>query len=198
MARNIEFVLGVDLDGVCADYMYGLKSFIAADRGISVDDLTDEVSWDFPEWDINRAEFEDYHMRAVKESRMFRHLPAIEGASETLWKLSNMGVWIRIITHRLLISGAHAIAAEDTVRWLEDNHIPYRDICFVGGKEEVNAHIYVEDSPDNIKALKHERKGVIIFEQPYNNTLHGLRAKNWGEVETIVSDAFKGFQRINR
>lgn len=118
---NRPFIAGVDLDGVCGDYITGLKTFIAADRGISPDELTDDVSWNCPEWGLTREEYEEYHLRAVQEHRLFLNMPIFRGASEALWELSNAGVWIRIITHRLFLSGFHAIVANDTVQWLDNS-----------------------------------------------------------------------------
>ena len=65
--------------------------------------------------------------------------PPIPGAAEALWRLSDAGVWIRIITHRLCVNWGHAIAVADTVEWLDRTGIPYRDICFLGRKPEVEA-----------------------------------------------------------
>ena len=34
------------------------------------------------------------------------------------WRLSDAGVWIRIITHRLYVNWGHQEAVSDTVAWL--------------------------------------------------------------------------------
>ena len=65
------------------------------------------------------AEFERMHQAAVLEHRIFRTMPAFEGAAEALWRLSDAGVWIRIITHRLYVNWGHATAVADTVDWLD-------------------------------------------------------------------------------
>ena len=77
---------------------------------------------------------------------MFRHMPPLPGVAESLWRLSDAGVWIRIITHRLCVNWGHAVAVADTVAWLDDTGIPYRDICFLGAKPEVEADCYVDDA----------------------------------------------------
>ena len=48
----------------------------------------------------------------------------IEILAESLWRLSDAGVWIRIITHRLYVNWGHAVAVADTVAWLDDTGIP--------------------------------------------------------------------------
>lgn len=189
-----QFILGVDLDGVCGDYLGSLKKFIADDRGISPDELTDEVSWNCPEWDLTTEQYEDYHTRAITEQRLFLNMSMIRGASQALWELSDAGVWIRIITHRLFLSGSHAIVASDTVQWLDNVKIPYRDICFIGGKQDVGADLYIEDSPDNVLALRAGDLAVVVFDQPYNRDLPGPRAKSWEEASQIVLDFLQHYK----
>ena len=183
-----EFVLGVDLDGVCADYNRAFRSAVAQHRGIDTEELTEEVSWDFGEWGLDREGFLGHHARAVTEDAMFATMPAIEGCSEALWRLSDAGVWIRIITHRLVANWAHAKVVADTVQWLDDQRIPYRDICFLGAKPQVEAAAYIEDAPHNVEALRDSGNTVIVFEQPYNRHMEGPRATNWAEVEAIVAE----------
>jgi 5'(3')-deoxyribonucleotidase len=150
-----SFVLGVDLDGVCAE---------------RPDD---------------------------PEAASFRDLPIIDGAAEALWRLSDAGVWIRIVTNRLHVNGRHQAAVVETVAWLDEAHIPYRDLCFLGAKPQVEADLYVDDSPDNIAALRKAGNEVIVFDQPYNREQRDPRAENWSEVEEIVMERFTERQGIH-
>ena len=119
---------------------------------------------------------------------MLADMPAMPGASKALWRLSEAGVWIRIITHRLYTNWDHAIAAGDTAEWLDKAKIPYRDLCFVGGKTAVDAHVYIEDAPHNIEALRSEGRTVIVFDQPYNRDLDPSRATPRGRVEACLRE----------
>jgi 5'-nucleotidase len=183
-----EFVLGVDLDGVCADYTSAFRRIVARERNVDADSLTTEVSWDFAEWGLDRDSFLDLHKTSVQDHRMFKNMPALDGVSDALWRLSDAGVWIRIVTHRLVTNWGHALIVSDTVDWLDAKSIPYRDICFLGRKPEIEADAYVEDAPHNVEALRARGNTVIVFDQPYNRDLDGLRASNWVEVEAIVSE----------
>ncbi len=180
-------MLGVDLDGVCADYSAGFREVVAADRGIDPDDLPMPTRWGFHHWGLDDADYARLHKLAVTDKRMLRHLPAIEGCADALWRLSDLGAWIRIITHRLYVNWGHAITVSDTVAWLDEHRIPYRDICFLGAKPQVEADAYIDDAPHNIVALREAGNTVIIFDQPYNRELDGYRAENWGEVEELVA-----------
>ena len=182
------FVLGVDLDGVCADYNLGFREIVAADRGVEPESLTMPTQWGFESWGLDEGEYLRLHKLAVTEKRLLRHLPAVEGCADALWRLSDLGAWIRIITHRLYTNWGHAAAVSDTVAWLDEHRIPYRDICFLGAKPQVEADAYIDDAPHNIEALRRAGNTVIIFDQPYNRELDGLRARNWKDVEELVAD----------
>ncbi len=184
-----SFILGVDLDGVCADYTAGLRRVVADDRGVAPEDLPLERSWGFEEWGLDAAEFERLHRKAVNEERILATLPVIEGCADALWRLSDAGIWIRIITHRLYTNWSHQSAVADTVSWLDAASVPYRDLCFLGAKPQVEADLYIDDAPHNVKALRQAGNDVIVFTQPYNTGIGGLRANNWIEAEEIILDA---------
>ena len=184
-----DFVLGVDLDGVCGDYTVAFREVVALDRGVDPATLGDARSWDFAEWGVDSPEeFDRLHRLAVLEHRMFRDMPPMEGVAESLWRLSDAGGWIRIITHRLCVNWGHAVAVADTVSWLDATGIPYRDICFLGAKPEVEADCYVDDASHNVVALREAGNHVIVFDAPYNQDVDGPRARSWAEVEELVKE----------
>ena len=192
-----SFVLGVDLDGVCAEHTLGFRRIVAERLGVAEESLPLERGWDFAEWGFEPGDFEDHHRHAVVEQRMFRHLDPVDDAAETLWRLSDIGVWIRIITHRLYVNWGHKVAVADTVEWLDKARIPYRDLCFLGAKPHVEADLYIDDSPHNIAALRQAGNEVIVFDQPYNRDERDPRAVTWAEVEEIVLERFTERQGIH-
>ncbi|MGZ0230041.1 MAG: 5' nucleotidase, NT5C type [Acidimicrobiales bacterium] len=181
------FILGVDLDGVVANHTSRFREIVADINNVPIETYPMERSWDFHEWGFGPDEYSDYHRVAVLEYDMFATMPVIEGAAEALWRLSDAGVWIRIVTHRLYVNWGHGAAVGQTAQWLEDNRIPYRDLCFLGDKPEVQADAYIDDAVHNITKLRNAGNTVITFDQPYNRDLEGLRAKSWQEVEEIVT-----------
>jgi beta-phosphoglucomutase-like phosphatase (HAD superfamily) len=188
MARSArEFVFGVDLDGVVADFITGLKPVAAEWLGVPVETLADEVSYGFSEWKLGgKRGYEDLHRYALKEKRLFETLPVIDGAAASLRRLSRQGVRIRIITHRLYIPWFHRQAVYQTVEWLEKNGIPYWDLCFMAAKSSVDADVYVEDSPGNIQSLRAAGKKVIVMRNSTNRHVKGPAAERWIEVEKWV------------
>ena len=150
-----SFILGVGLDGVCA-----------------------EAPQDSP-------------------GDTYRDLEPVEGAAEALWRLSDAGVWIRVVTNRLHANWGHQTAVVDTVAWLDREHIPYRDLCFLGNKPQVECDLYVDDSPETIAALRKAGNEVIVFDRSHNQAERDPRATTWAEVEEIVMERFAERQGVH-
>jgi hypothetical protein len=115
----------------------------------------------------------------------------MRGAAAALRRLSNNGVRIRIITHRLIIEHVHQVSVAQTVGWLDYHGVPYWDLCFMRDKGAVEADLYLEDSPDNIEALRSATEDVIVCTN-FTNT-HVVcpsdgRADDWCAVEKLVSE----------
>lgn len=182
-----KFVFGVDLDGVVADFIAGLRPVAAEWLGIAENALPLDVSYGFPEWRLDGyGGYEALHRFAVKERDLFQRLPPIPGAPAALRRLSARDVRIRIITHRLYIKWFHQEAVQQTVDWLEFHGIPYWDLCFMRDKAAVGADLYVEDSPDNIRALRSSGHEVLVLRNSTNRDLPGPGADDWEEVERFV------------
>jgi 5'-nucleotidase len=187
VASTDSIVLGVDLDGVCADYEGAFRASVARHLTRDPGSLPPQTVMDaYSQWGLSFDEFEEAHRRAVLDDRMFRTMQPLPGVSQALWELSDLGVWIRIITHRLIFNWAHETSAADTAAWLDEHRIPYRDLCFIGDKPNVGADIYIDDSPGNIVSLREAGRTAIVFDQPYNRELPGPRASSWQDVVATV------------
>jgi 5'(3')-deoxyribonucleotidase len=188
------FVLGVDLDGTCADFYGGLRPIAAEWLGVPLETLTLDVGWDFPEWGIDKAPggYEALHRFAVTQRDLFRNLTPLPGAPMALRRLSDADIRIRVITHRLFIKYFHQAAVRQTVEWLDSHDIPYWDLCFMGDKGAVGADLYVEDAPVHIEKLRRDGQQVIVFSNTTNRHLPGPRAESWAEVFEMVMEARDG------
>ncbi|HTE40890.1 MAG TPA: hypothetical protein VK629_08665 [Steroidobacteraceae bacterium] len=191
-----EFVFGVDLDGVVADFIGGLRPIAADWLGVDPNSLTNDVSYGFPEWKLGGAKgYEELHRYAVKERNLFESLPLVPGSAAALRRMSRKHIRIRIVTHRLYIQWFHRQAVQQTVEWLEKNGIPYWDLCFMAQKSSVDANVYVEDSPANIEQLRKAKKDVIVFRNSTNAHVKAPAATDWHEVERWVTDKFRAWKR---
>jgi 5'(3')-deoxyribonucleotidase len=186
--RDPMFVLGVDLDGVVADFYTALRPIAAEWVGLPVERLSEKVSWGLRNWGIKSDEdYLDLHRFAVTQRNIFKEVKPIPGAAPVLRRLdARDDIRIRIITHRLFTKYTHQIATRQTTEWLDNYGIPYWDLCFMKEKDKVGASVYIEDSPSNIEALRHAKKKVIIFSNSTNIDVAGERANSWDEVEILV------------
>ena len=180
-------VLGLDLDGVCGDYLAAMRR-VASDRaGVPPDQLPDPKNWGLESWFVDRAGFLSAHREAVHERRIFRSLPVIEGAVEAISALAGRGHQIRIVSNRILDSVGRSLVIGDTLEWLANNGFVWHDIAFVtGDKSAVAADVNIDDSPAVIRALVNAGRQVVVFEQPYNTQIShplSLRARTWAEAE---------------
>jgi len=184
------FILGVDLDGVVGDFYGAIRRIAAEWLNKPLETLTTEVTFGLDEWGI--TEFGGYdrlHRFAVTQRNIFRDMEPIEHAPAILRKLSNQGIRIRIITHRLFLKYSHRTTITQTVDWLDNYDIPYWDICFMNDKGAVGAHVYIDDAPENIINLRNQNCKTIVFSNSTNRDLPGPRANDWFEVERLVMDA---------
>ncbi|ABL65027.1 5' nucleotidase, NT5C type [Chlorobium phaeobacteroides] len=191
MPEKQKIVIGVDLDGVCADF-YGRMREIAAEWFEKpLHELPEEVSFGLKEWGVNnKSQYESLHRFAVTQRSLFSSMEMVPGARKYLRQLSDEGFRIRIITHRLFIHYFHASAVQQTVEWLDNHGIPYWDLCFMKEKEQVGADIYIEDSPDNVLQLRQNDLFTICFANSTNRHIENPRASSWEELYKMVMNLY--------
>jgi 5'(3')-deoxyribonucleotidase len=175
--------LGIDLDGVVADFDRGWTSSYTAEFGVAPRQAV-------PEWDgLHRlthfpdmAAFWDWmHTRGV-----FGRLDPIPGAVEGLTELAR--------EHEIVIISAKDDAAiPDTLRWLAQLRIPTREIHFTGAKHTVACDVYLDDSPIVLPALVRHRPGALICRMvaPWNTPVPGtVDVTDWpGFLEAVARHA---------
>lgn len=182
------FILGLDLDGCTADFYAGLRPIAAEWLGVPLVSLDPEVSYGLPEWKVPEAPggYKALHRFAVTQRDLFRNLAPMPRAPQVLRRLSEAGIQIRIITHRLFIGRFHQTAVAQTIGWLDHHDIPYYDLCFMGDKKAVGAHFYIEDAPGNIAQLREDGNEVLVYANSTNRQVEGPRVEDWDSVETAV------------
>jgi 5'(3')-deoxyribonucleotidase len=196
MSDQAKFVLGVDLDGVCADF-YGAMRPIAQEW-LGEPELTADVSYGLGEWNLARAgTYDDLHRFAVVQRALFEKAEPIEGSAAALRRIAQLQVRIRIVTHRLFIKHFHQQAVAQTVAWLDNHGFPYWDICFMKDKAAVGADLYIEDSPKNVEALRAANHDVIVYTNSTNGNVAAPRADDWHEVERMVRERVTAWQPRN-
>lgn len=176
--------LGIDLDGVVADFNAGWMERYNLEFGAALEPAH-VVSWDgllglthFSHMD----EFWSWSQDPMPS--VFRHLPLIDGALETLRDLAR--------DHRLvIISSKFDWAIPDTLEWLAEHRVPAREIHFVWDKTTVDCDVYLEDAPHNLKALSESRPDsrVCRMVQPWNQPLERcVDVSGWDEFAKVVEE----------
>ncbi len=189
MPEKPKIVIGVDLDGVCADFYRRMREIAAEWFEKSIDELPVDVSYGLGEWGVlDQNQYESLHRFAVTQRELFSSMDMVPGARKYLRRLSDDGYRIRIITHRLFIHYFHASAVQQTVEWLDSHGIPYWDLCFMKEKEQVGADIYIEDTPANVLQLRQKGLCTICFANSTNSHIEAPRASSWEEVYAMVRD----------
>lgn len=197
-STEFNYIFGVDLDGVCADFYQNIRPLAAEWLGVDEKSLVHEVSYGLKEWGIDKAPggYLDFHKWAVTQKDLFSNLQPMQGCPQALRRISKEMIRIRIITHRLFVKYFHRQAIQQTIDWLERHGIPYWDLCFMQEKAHVGADIYIDDAEKNIVSLKRHNCKVITFSNSTNTHMKvDLRAKNWHEVEAIIMQDFKSAKR---
>jgi len=180
----ISLRLGIDLDGVVADFNAGWMSRYNADYGTS---LTPEMvtSWNamipltgFADVD----EFWDW-AEGGPDPRLFRNLPLYPGAIESLRRLS--------LDHDIvIITTKPEWAISDTFAWIADNAIPTHEVHITGEKWRVDCDVYLDDGPHNLEALAQERSDRTIcrFVRPWNVPIPNvIDIDHWDTFEALVA-----------
>lgn len=176
--------LGIDLDGVVADFSKGWMGFYNKQHGTSLtSDMVD--GWDaipaltkFADMD----EFWDW-ARDLNGASLFRHLDTYPGAVDKMWELAKDGFKLVIITTKPWF------AIHDTYAWLSDNMIPSSEIHIIDDKWEVDVDVYLDDSPHMVPALVRHRPQATVcrFVRPWNEPVEGaVDIRDWDEFAKLV------------
>jgi beta-phosphoglucomutase-like phosphatase (HAD superfamily) len=189
-------IIGVDLDGVCADFYARMREIAAEWFEREIAELPAAVSYELAEWGVESPEqYASLHRFAVTQRALFETCKMIPGTRKYLRLLSDEGARIRIITHRLFIQYFHRAAVGQTIEWLDNHGIPYWDLCFMKAKDQVGADVYVEDSPGNIEHLRSRGLYTICFANSTNASVAEPRARSWREAYDLIHSHAVATQR---
>jgi 5'-nucleotidase len=188
-----EVIIGVDLDGVCADIIAAYRQYVARYRGVRPETLGTVTDYNFSSWGFERPLTSQPEFYRALQDGMAAGMEPMAGAADGLIRLSKAGFVIRIMTGRLVAPGMSRTAI-DTITWLDNNRFIYNDVCFVSRKRDVLADVYVDDDPAIINELTGQGKRAIVFDQPYNRItgMPNARVTSWAELTaTLLEIAYQ-------
>jgi 5'(3')-deoxyribonucleotidase len=176
--------LGIDLDGVVADFILGwMTRYNLEFGGKLTEDLVDhwDAAGDLTHFET-LADFWDWAGATGGGPTVFRHLSTYPGAMPTLCELAT--------EHDIVIlSMKPDWAASDTFAWIAEQHLPTREIHLIRDKWKVDCDIYLDDSPFAIPALVEHRPESIVcrFVRPWNQPVAGAHdIYSWEEFCAFV------------
>ena len=183
-------IIDIDLDGVCADYTTAMRTICAKEFNISEESIPEPNTYNLVSatgWPIrDRKTFLRIHTKAVAD-HLYRKIPIFPGTKEAFNYLSDSGFHIRIATHRLISSGLQQIVVSDTAAWLEEHHLPYMSLCFVGPKDTLDANLHIEDSPSVASNLVRANQQTVLMDRTYNRSITGVpRVHSWDELTRAI------------
>jgi uncharacterized protein len=179
--------LGIDLDGVVADFNAG---WIQLHRHEFGSDLHPEMvtSWNglhelggF----ADMAAFWRWARGNADRPSIFRHLDVYPDALETLHALDRAGHDIVIVTTK------PKWARTDTLRWLADHELPTAEVHMIVEKYRVDCDVYLDDSPQVLPELLRHRPEALVcrFVRPWNFPLDGAEdIHDWAGFNRLVTE----------
>ena len=177
--------IGVDLDGVVADFTKGWTKYYEEEFGKKILE-NDITSWGLSEPLTHFKEDVDFWEWAkdINGSSIFRNLEVYKGSVETLNELSKSGYDI------VNLSSKPWWSIHDTLIWLGENKIPTKEIHFIEDKWTVDCEVYIDDAPYQLENFKEKvpEKKIIRYVRSYNKPLDGVfDIYHWSELIPLLN-----------
>lgn len=176
--------LGIDLDGVVANFTKGWMAFYNDQFGTTLEEA-DSKNWgdlvnlthfdhidEFWEWSS------DLDGRSV-----FWHLEPFPGAVEALRALVDEGHHIVVLTTK------PEFAVGDTYAWIERHRIPAAEVHILEDKWLVQCGVYLDDGPHVLPGLvKHRPESTICrYVRPWNRPVSGaIDVESFADFAEVV------------
>ena len=191
------FTIGVDIDGVIADFVSVFRAEVLREYGVELADSDIRAHDLYLALGVSKDEAREMIRRTLDHQA----LALYPGAADGLAALVKSGLEVHIVTAR---NGGGAGAVSAAAEWLvqrrlhEGVHYHRVDVVPEGGKHTIASHMhaFVDDNLDEVIALAEHSSPdqlLIVFDHPWNQTIdvHSrfVRVGNWPELVDTVNAA---------
>jgi 5'(3')-deoxyribonucleotidase len=186
--------VGIDMDGVLADFNTGWMSRYNDDFGTELDaSLVQE--WDGLHQLTHFGSMAEFWAWAQGEGRStFRDAPPLPGAIEAIKRIG--------ARHRVaIVSSKFEWAIPDSLAWLADHGVPAREVHFLWDKTLAGCDIYLDDAPHHLQELRAGLPKAVVCRmvQPWNAPLPGvIDVHSWEAFEAVVERVAAERQTLER
>lgn len=177
--------LGIDLDGVVADFTSGWvqKYNDEFDAELVPESLQ---TWNGMQEMTHFPDMQEFWAWASGHGgdSVFRHLETYDGATEALGRLTEEGHDVVILTTK------PDWAVHDTFAWISDHRIPTKEVHILHRKWRVPCDVYLDDAPHQIHRIHIERPEAHMcrFVRPWNAPVAGVHdIAEWPHFVQLVT-----------
>ena len=176
--------VGVDMDGVLADFNTGWMTRYNRDFGTELD-ASMVQQWDGLYRLTHFESMAEFWSWAQGDGvSTFRHAPPLPGAIEGIQRIGQR--------HRVAIdSSKFEWAIPDSLAWLADHDVPAREVHFLWDKSLAECDVYLDDAPHQLRELREKVPDATICRMvhPWNDPVAGVvDVHDWAEFEGVVDE----------
>ncbi|MDJ0663051.1 MAG: hypothetical protein QNJ75_00740 [Acidimicrobiia bacterium] len=176
--------LGIDLDGVVANFVRGWMLRYNMDFGTN---LTEEQvdRWDAARDLTHFTDLVDFWQWAGASGHGPTVFRSLEPYPDSLEALNHLAACHDIV----ILSMKPDWAAADTYAWIAEHRIPTREVHLLRDKWLVPCDVYLDDSPIALPGLLNKQPQAIVcrYVRPWNEPLEGaVDIHNWQEFASLV------------
>lgn len=178
--------LGIDLDGVVADFTKGWIDIYNREFGADLK-VEQANSWD---GFTKITHFKDtrafWKWTSDLDGRsLFWHLETFPGSVEALKDLRSAGHQIVIVTMK------PSFAIDDTYEWISAKGIPASEVHILEDKWRIDCDVYLDDGPHILPGLVAHRPDRVIcrYVRPWNEPVAGaVDIRDFDEFRALIAE----------